>query len=106
MSGYDFPKERVLNYKPPRRVRVRGPWLEAKEWRSPVRLEANIHLVEEGQLNLLARLLERPYRGKASEAKVPEPWDVCLSPGCSEVRSLDHLFALNRSEGLRARGTH
>ncbi|UXD21322.1 ABC transporter ATPase [Ignicoccus pacificus DSM 13166] len=100
---YEFPRERELSYKAPEKVKVRGPWLESKEWRSPIRTEANIHLVEEGQLEFLARLLQRPFRGRARSAKVPDPWDLCTSPGCSEVRTLDYLFVLNRSEGLRAR---
>ena len=105
-SKYSFPRERYLEYSRAEKVKVRGAWIESKTWRSPVRTEANIHLTEEGQLNFLAKLLERPFKGRARSVKVPDPWDVCSSPNCSEVRALDYLFMLNRSEGLRAHRVH
>ena len=94
---YEFPRERVLMYKAPERVKVRGPWLESKAWKGPVKLDSNLHLVEEGQLEFIAKLMERDFKGKAKDVKVPDPWDACLSPSCSEVRPLDLLFALNRA---------
>ena len=94
---YEFPKNRHLVYKAPKKVKVSGPWLTSKEWKGPVKLDSNMHLVEEGQLEFIAKLMERDFRGEVSSLKVPDPWDYCISPSCSEVRPLDLAFALNRS---------
>ncbi len=94
---YEFPKRRYLVYKAPKKVKVSGPWLVSKEWRSPVKLDSNIHLVEEGQLEFIARLMERDFKGSPSSLSVPDPWEYCISPSCSEVRPLDLAFALNRA---------
>jgi len=101
-SGYAFPRERELSYPGAERVKVRGPWLESRSWTRPVKLEANIHLEEEGQLAFLAELLKRPFSGKAKDLTVPDPWDLCTAPACSEVRAEDLAFALNRAPGLKA----
>jgi len=100
---YELPRERTLSYPGAEKVKVRGPWLESKSWPYPVKLEANLHLEEEGQMVFIAKLMRRPFKGKLKELEVPDPWDYCAGPECSEVRALDLAFALNRAPGLVAR---
>ena len=94
---YDFPRMRYLVYKAPRKLKVNGPWLVSKEWEGPVKLDSNLHLVENGQLEFIARLMERDFKGRLQDIIIPDPWDYCLSPSCSEVRPLDLAFALSRA---------
>jgi len=101
-SEYSPPRARELRRPGAEKVKVRGPWLESKSWKSPVKTEANVHLEEEGQLNFLAKLLERPFSGKLRDLRVPDPWDACAGPECSEVRALDLAFVINRAPDLEA----
>ena len=100
---YNFPRVRALKYPGAEKVKVRGPWLESKSWPFPIRMEANLHLEEEGQMTFLAKLLERPFEGALKDLKVPDPWELCKGPECSEVRALDLAFALNRAPTLAMR---
>ncbi len=101
-TEYLRPKERVLDYRPPKKLKRRGFEITSSEWREPIDFHSNLHVVEEGQIEFVARLLSKRFKGRVTDIEIPHPWEECVSPNCSEVRAYELAFALNRSEGLRA----
>ncbi|WP_157058754.1 ABC-ATPase domain-containing protein [Ignicoccus islandicus] len=98
---YSKPSSRIIEYVPPKKLKRRGLEIISPGWSAPLDFHTNPHIVEEAQVEFIAKFLSKKFSGKLSELDLPHPWDLCVTPNCSEVRTYEIAYALNRCEGIR-----
>ncbi len=107
-ENYSFPAPRIL-IKAPRveKAKVHGSWITSKSLSRSIRIESDEHILEESQMILLSKHLEKigAYEGMEFSriaADIDENFNFArifgprYGPNLAEVRGIDFVYVINR----------